>query len=429
MQKHIFILSFSFLSLTNLGAQVIDTVSTGPGYTNQVWYNLASGQETRATANNWDIGFSTTFNARHPLTTSVLFNQLVGRLFEVPGSSVANFNTIDTTGLHTWKALFNSDSSWTEGAFNNTVSQGSFDYGWGRYDMVTHSKIEANRVFVIRYNNGSIRKLYLNLFFSDNGFKITSANLDNSDLRTRLIPFAPYNKKNFVYYAIQADTLLNREPDADAWDLQFTRYISVTERYNGALNQQVTGVLHNVYASSSEAKKVNKATFTDFQSSPFLSAINTIGFDWKKVDMSAPPFPWRIMDSTVYFVKTGKGDIWKLVFTGFGGSSNGNYIFTKEKLQTTNIYRHDAAIGTLSLYPNPVSGGRMHILYQTPESNAPVALEVYNTHGQRLLTRNLPASAALVQEMLDVSALANGPYLMVLSTQGKRSTTKFIINN
>ncbi len=44
--------------------------------------------------------------------------------------------TIDTSGLSTWPVLYNSTDEWEEGAFN-THSYGSFDYGWGVYNIIS----------------------------------------------------------------------------------------------------------------------------------------------------------------------------------------------------------------------------------------------------------------------------------------------------
>ena len=59
----------------------------------------------------------------------------------------------------------------------------------------------------------------------------------------------------------------------------------------------------------------------------FQSKINVIGADWKNFDQANNR--WSLVDSTAYFIKTANGKIYKIIFTGFGGSANtivGKYV-------------------------------------------------------------------------------------------------------
>jgi hypothetical protein len=58
-------------------------------------------------------------------------------------------------------------------------------------------------------------------------------------------------------------------------------------------------------------------------------------WDWKPFNMTN--FICEIVDSLVYFVKPGNGDVYKLYFTGFDGSTTGIISFVKEKLFSNGV--------------------------------------------------------------------------------------------
>src|SRR5690606_26268739 len=92
------------LSINTLHAQIIDTVSMGQGYANNVWYSLANDEQASSPATNWDIAFST-----GNFSSAVLFNESIADLYVVNGAMPADFLTIDTNGISAWDKLYNSD--------------------------------------------------------------------------------------------------------------------------------------------------------------------------------------------------------------------------------------------------------------------------------------------------------------------------------
>ena len=119
------------LGTSILGAQAQttdETVSVGAGYANDVYYSLENGEVASIPRNNWDVGFSV---AKYGST--IITNGGTGAaLYQYPNGSAASWETMDTTGLHTWDILYNSQSSWSEGAFSRNESS------WGEYSTITH---------------------------------------------------------------------------------------------------------------------------------------------------------------------------------------------------------------------------------------------------------------------------------------------------
>ncbi|MBI3238678.1 MAG: hypothetical protein HYZ43_07570, partial [Flavobacteriia bacterium] len=202
-----------------------DTVTTNPTYANNVWYSLENDDQGSFAANAWELSLSTAMTASNELTTAVWFNHKIGKVYEIPGSDPLDFTNADTTGLSTWIPLYNSDVTWSKGAFNSTTNLGQFDYGWGDYNMTTHG-IDANRVFVIAYTNGDFKKLTISSTNTANTYTLVFDNLNNTDLTTEQVDVTPYVSKNFICYNLTTKAIVDREPAAADWDLYFHQYPS-----------------------------------------------------------------------------------------------------------------------------------------------------------------------------------------------------------
>lgn len=391
-----------FISAINsLNAQaVIDTVTTGPNYVNNIWYSLENGIQSEQINTNWDLALSTTINPSSDLSTTLLFNHKIGQLFEIPGSDPSNFNGLDTTGLSTLLPLFNSDTTWSKGAFNNTPTIGAFDYGWGTYDFVTHTGINSNRIFVIKYNSGTYKKLKIDLSFMSSSYTLTYSNLDNSNSEIEDIPFSSYSTKNFVYFSLNGG-LIDREPISDNWDLTFMQYPS----FDYDPPYTVAGIFQNVGVEVAKAYPVNNpSTYENWSSEEFSTRINGIGYDWKTFSGS-----WSIADSTVYFVKDKSGSYWKVIMTGFGGSSNGQYIFSKEKLSSASIDVPETSV--LGIYPNPANLDFNLIT----NSNENGIIQILNQQGQIVIEKAF--FEGLNTNYINTSFLASGTYTILISSE------------
>jgi hypothetical protein len=408
---------FSLLILGNAYAQSTDTVSVGAGYANQVWYNLETGTKTSQPKNNWDLAFEI-----NGFSASILANTVGGvSLWTVPGklANETDFAAIDTTGMTAWSKLYNSDTTWSVGAFNHNPAN-DFDLGWGIYNMDNHV-ITGDSLFVIKLSNGTYKKLWI-INLAAGVYNFRYADLNGSNDVTASIAKASYTNKNFGYYSIVNGAAIDREPNADDFDLLFTQYASWT--YNPPYT--VTGVLLNKNIEAIRAEKVDINTVSpDFY--PYVTNISTIGWNWKKLNGSMTGYD--IEDSLAFFVKTQSEDVYKIIFTGFGGSANGNFVFEKEKLATSGIFNSNKkSVAVISVYPNPANNQDVTLLYsvKTPADNAFVS--VYDITGRMISRENVNAnSTSLSQHTLNTTNLQAGMYIVSFEINGQSAQQKLII--
>jgi hypothetical protein len=407
-------LLLSFLTLAGFSnAQLVsDSITMGAGYANNIWYSLENDEQgTAQAANNWDLGFATSISPSNPLAASIIFNNKIGAVYAIPGTNGTDLATADTTGLSTWSTLYNSEITWTEGALN-AASSGGTDYGWGNYDAVNHTGIVANRVFAIKYSNGSCRLFTVSLSFMNSEYTVNYSNADHSGTGSATVSITPYATKNYVYYPL-GGTVVDREPASVSWDLLFTQYAA----NNGAPYpyNMVTGVLHNVGVEVAEVHPVNNPeTDMSFGTVTYSEDINTIGYDWKTYAGT-----YTIEDSLVYFVKDVDGDYWRLIMTGFSGSSLGKTVFKKEKVASLNVAENQELIS--GIFPNPAAD-QVTVMVDS-KSNATV--KVLNMTGQ-VVFENTVASNALETMSISTTDFTNGMYLVQVSN-GTASTTQRLL--
>lgn len=382
------------------GQVVNDIVSLGSGYADQVWYSLENDEQGSSPKNNWDLAFGVS-----PQGSTIHINPAVGtQLWVYPNGDTADFATVDTTGISGWASLSNSDTSWYYGAFDMTINPNDpFDLGWGNYDMITHY-VWGDSVYVIKLGNGEYQKFWLERLASGT-YYFRHAKLDNSMDMSHSLAKANYSGKNFGYYSLQGHNAVDREPANNTWDLTFTQYSAILPGFGPYL---VTGVLQNAGVEAVKVYPVNDpATYTDWVSQTFNSEINVLGYDWKSFNMQT--FQYDIEDSTVYFVKDLDSAYWKVIFTGFGGSSTGDFEFTKEKISTVGINEQSGSF--FSVYPNPARE-QLNIVLDTQDQ---VEVALYNMSGQKVYSEVLNQTGFRT-EQINLPSLNSGLY--ILQVQG-----------
>lgn len=386
-----------------------DTVSTEASYANQVWYSLPNDEQGSTPKDNWDVAFEISGYA-----ASVLANTQKGLAVYQSPYAIAQWSSVDTTGIATWKVLENGETSWSEGALN-TNPDNNYDLGWGVYDMNTHS-VTGDSIYVIHLANGGWKKFKINSL-ANSAYSFTWADIDGQNEQTASLAKSGYTGKNFGYYSLENNAALDREPATADWDITFTKYMTVIYTPAPTL-YGVTGVLLNKGVTGIKASGVDVAS-VDYNNFTFQTDINTIGYNWKSFAGT-----WTIEDSLAFFVKRSNGDIWKLIFTGFGGSSTGNYIFSKEQVYTatTGIQETDA-ITTLGIYPNPAHNTVNIVFNNNRSDNNSTGLTIYDLSGRVVMQQSFNAIGGLNNEVVDVTGLNTGIYL--LNVGGK--TSKLIV--
>lgn len=363
-----------------------ELVTMGAGYANQVFYSLENGIVSTSPSDNWDLAFET-----GGFGSVIRINGGWGAELSLYNGPMSDFENLDTAQISSWTKLRNIDTSWAKGAFNQFETS-DYDLGWGMYNMTTH-QVKGDSLYVFKTIDGDYKKLYVEKLLSGT-YHLIHANLDNSNLDTTLISKADFNTKNFVYYSFKDKKVVDQEPNADLWDLTFTKYIT---EYSPGVPYGVTGVLQNndvlvAEVSGDESEKLLASAGT------FQREINTIGFDWKKLDYNT--FQYAVEDSLAYFIKGQNASIYKVVFTAFGGSANGNFSFTKEIVLPTSVASKAELIHT---YPNPAQD----VIYSSVENGT---VSLYDLNGQKVFSEDF------YNGVIDISTLSQGFYsLQILS--------------
>jgi hypothetical protein len=315
-----------------------ETLSMGAGYANDVYYSLEKGSLQTAPRSNWDIAFHTNAFSSAIITNGGAGVQLYAKI-KLADSTAWN-TPIDTTGLSLGTVLYNSDTTWTLSAFERTA-QGYPDYGWGTYNSTNHDII-GTELFIIKLANNQAKKVMITRKYSTlNKYRIWYANLDGSGDQKMTVDCIPYTLKNFVYFSFATNGLVDREPAGNLWDFVVTKYIQIVPGPGGLTPYPVVGILTNTLRLSImgnisytgvTAAKVNHVAVgtTDYSKAVFQTNISTIGYDWKSYNQATNTY--TLPDSLVYFIKQPNKSVYKVVFTGFEGSSTGVVKFNKTKL-------------------------------------------------------------------------------------------------
>lgn len=421
MKKQLLSVALLALGTLNLGAQTIVNDSVMIGSANESWYKLSDGTRTAQARANWDLGFTT-----DGYDVTILFNQAVGNnVYIANGASPATFTAVTQADAST-TPLYNSDSTWTIGALNQQPA-GPYNYGWGSYNTSTHN-ITGNRVFIAELAGGVYKKFYIQDLDNSSTpyvYTLVYADMDNSNQQTVTIPKQTYGTKNFIYYSLTTNAIVDREPASVDWDLLFTKYTSTSELYQGSANQVVAGVIQNNGVLAAQANSVTApSTYTAYASHTFSTATNVLGWDWKGLNAS---FQYTVEPNRVYFVKASNNDVYKIIFQSYTGSTSGKFKFSKELLASaTAVNELGNAIATMALYPNPGSGDNTTLLLATEAGLSTTSVSIIDLSGRVLSTEKLEVMNGMNQYNLNTGNLAAGVYFIQVNAGASTATQKFI---
>lgn len=395
---------------TSVFAQTTVDVVTGAGYANEVYYNFENDTLKTVPRNSWDVAFSA-----EQMSVSALANTGNGvMVYTWNLGGIADWENVDTTGM-AWNPMYNSIENWDMGAFNaNTEIGNHFDYGWGTYNMVTHN-ISGDSIFIVQLPDGAFKKFAIEQKNAiQNQWTFKYANLDGTNDTTVTFDADDYPDGEYIHYSLLNNQMVEQDP-AERWQLLFTRY------YDYNIPYYVTGVLANSGVKVQQVGGVSQADFKDYDAALFNDTISEIGSDWKSFSMAT--FSYEVKSDVVYFVQDTVGEdksIWKLYFTGFGGSTNGTYTFVKEKMGVTGI--NDLSDHRLTLYPNPASS-ELNVIH---DFNGETEITVFNIAGQPVIKTQSVENAGLNKNTLNVSSLPAGMYSVLVRSGNEAKTMKFL---
>ncbi|MCB0379950.1 MAG: T9SS type A sorting domain-containing protein [Flavobacteriales bacterium] len=418
--KTIYTILAALIITSSIKAQAVyDSTSMGALYPNQVFYSLDNGEVANIDNNNWDIAFSA--SGAGAAGSAILLNEATSTLWAYPGDTSA-WSTFDTTNYASWQRLLNTDTTWTNGAFNlYRGANGTFDMGWGILNPTNNFWTFGDSLYLIKLSDNSFRKLWI-LSLKSGVWAFKYANIDGSNEQIITITKSTYPNKNFIYHSILNNQTIDREPVNSSWDLTFvkhTDYVNPPGTY-----VSVTSVFSNKNVWSAKAHEVDSATaaVSTTPQTAFTQNISNIGREWKRY-ISAQAF-WNVYDSVAYFVYDNDStNFYRIQFTAFGGMGNGKTFFYKELLNNVGIADENVQ-ATFALYPNPVKNN-LTLLLNSNKSEL-LDIDIYSINGVLVAQQRLNASSGTQQLNINTSDLSNGFYVVNIKSESYNLSQKFI---
>ena len=346
-------------------------ISMGNNYANQVFYSMQNGEIKNISNDNWDLAFTTDQYASTIRTNDgkgvELYTYHLGDTSDWQNINVSIINNLSS-------GMYNSEISWYDGAFENN-SLGHPDYGWGVYNMINHN-VTGDSLYIIKTINGNWKKIWIQELTTAGEYIFKFANLDGSNEITQSILKTNYTDKNFIYFSIDQNTIIDREPISSEWDITFTKYISPVQ----AMPYPVTGVLTNSNTEVAKATGVtDPLTYFDYSNHNFNNDINSIGYDWKSYQGS-----YVVDANRCYFIKDKNENIWRLVFNSFDGMSTGNIEFNTELIFNTSSVNINKT-NSLNIFPNPTTQNT-NLIFDFEEE---CLINIYDISGVKVYSKQL----------------------------------------
>jgi len=392
MKTKIILILMSSLCFINIKAQEFVGLSMGASYAYDIYYSLTDGITATPERTNWELAFST-----NPYDNNIRINSgNIVALYEVSNdiNEWENITTLNSGALR----LRNSNVDWSFGAFVVNTSDG-LNYGWGDYNSETNI-IEGSRIYIITYGTNT-KKMIINSL--DSGvYNFVISNLDGSSEENISIDTTPYSDKNFIYYSLETNEILDREPNSSSWDLLFTKYEEDlnNEVANPLIYSQpyfVAGVLTN--GNSIAQYEGNTSDIIPFSELDTTSNINTIGWDWKEYTGT-----FSIVSDLSYFISNqSQTSVYKIIFDSFSGQSSGNVSFNILETEQLLDHQNDFSKNELNIYPNPSSG----IFYLDFQPSSDIYVSIKNLAGQTIKCEKLNSS-----NLIDLSDQDQGLYII-----------------
>jgi len=400
----------------SMAVQSQSSISMGPGYADDIYYDMHDGVVGIVERSDWDIGFFT-----GPETYGIITNGGSGiELYAYPYGDTSAWMSIDTNGMSaSWPVLYNGEDSWQNGAFNRN-STGYPDYGWGVYSDITQDVV-GDSIFVIKLMDGSCKKLWIKQkLSSENKYIFRYADLDNSYEKVKTLDNNVYASMNFSYFDFQSGSFFDREPNTEDWDILFTKYQAMIPQ---GVPFPVVGVLNNVGVTANSFHPVT-LDFNDWSSQPLDASRTVVGYNWKWFDMGG--MQWNLEDSLLFFIQALDANIYKLYFTYYAGTSSGDIEFMNEMVSMVDIDEEPADVVKLQLSPNPAQEFVM-ISWNT-ELGGTAIMRVFDLSGKEVLYREIPTNENTLKQLrLDVSGLHKGMYVISIVSAGRVINEKLLI--
>jgi len=405
---------FTILTTIVINAQSInDSTSMGQFYTNQVFYSFANGEIANVPNNDWDIAFA--LSGQGAAGSAILLNEANSTLWQAPVDTNA-WTSFDTSGQSNWEQLLNSDTSWTNGAFNRYRGANSFfDMGWGELDPNNNYWTLGDSIYLIKLGNGNFKKLWIKSL-KQGVWNFTYADVNGANENSITITKTDYPNKNFIYVSLENGNIIDREPDNSSWDIMFSKhtdYVFPPGMYIG-----VTSVFNNVdlWTARSDEADFNAAINATTPQQAFNQNVINIGRTWKRRVNGQ----WVVNDSIAYFAwNKDSTDLYRIVFTDFGGMTTGKSYFNITNITTVGIPENNIS-KTINVYPNPAN---TNITINVTGFKNNSSLNIYNTNGQLIKTQTVINGI----QTISVEDMPKGLYIYTINDDTKTINGKLVI--
>ena len=391
-------------------SQTPDTVKTNGGVLD-VYYSFTQGEVASVDRTTWDIGFTTAgFDA------SIIINESAGvELFVMNSLDTSDWDIVDTSGM-SWDNIYNSEESWSDGAFAN-LGTSHPNYGWGLYNSNNHN-IDGTKIFILKNHLGNYQQMVIRQLNVAGVFTVKIGDIGgaNSSYFTINKKDAAHASKNFVLYNTATLSVVNSEPDSDQWDLLFTKYTTLIQAGPELVAYSVGGVKINVGYEVAERSGIATSS-NDTSNLTWTTNITEIGSDWKVFNNNT--FMYDITADLTYFVRTAEGAVWKIFFTDYVGGAEAGYYFNIEKIVGGASVTSKQVL-LAKVYPNPSNGS----FTVENKENEIATLSILNLYGAEVFARSvLPKTSLQIHQQ----ELPKGLYTIVLTTHNSQASQKIII--
>ncbi len=434
------LISLSGASMAQSTAWTYDSVALGAGYSNDVFYELGHGGTVLHSGNDWDLGFQMTVFGEPMFNAAIRANH-VKKGLEVYNLGVAastNWATLaptDTVGkTSASQQLINADTSWGNGAFyQSRLLADPFSYGWGEYNMSSHY-VTGDHLFLLKVA-GVPYKFWMQQYIStpqsaiSYTFKI--AKLDGSNENTVTISRqAGYTDRLFAYYDIATNTVINREPSRNTWDMLFTQYRQrIDDGTGNFVPYNLTGVLTNLSTEVADIRHTDPDAVTNFKGTKRTGYTDEIGADWKRYDMAAGLY---VMSDSTSFVIKSKLDLhyYQVQFLRFDGGSptgQGKIVFRKRDVANAVSVPTTAnhALNAFAISPNPATAGATLLLDAKQASAAQMIIT--DMAGRVMQSTSLDLKSGINAYSLNTASWPAGIYSVQVAAQDWNAASRIVV--
>lgn len=403
--KHIYTLLLLIFSFSGFSQDIInDTFTMEPGYANMVFYNMSEGVVGTAPLADWHVAFDVS-----PMGSSIRINGGMGiNLYEY--GPAEEWDNVDVMSWMPGDALYNDQTSWSASAFNQN-GDGGFDLGWGDYNVVTHV-VTGDKVYLLQTLEGDLFKVQPQSLASG-VYTFRSAPADGGDETVISVDKDDFEGNHFAYYALGESAAVDLEPNS-AWDFLFTRYI---EDLGDQYYYGVAGALMSRGTSVQQLDGLDDP-YVDGEIDPdaAVTVTNEVGHDWKEYQFGVG---YSIANDRCYIVNSVSGEQWRMVFTGFGGTTDG-LVELGKVLEATPSDVGSIAPMAAQVYPNPARTGQAIQLDWTGDH--PQTISIVDAMGRTIQAPHLANKGGVIAE-----GLPPGWYRVLVTSQHSTQSVSLIV--